>query len=279
MTNAYCDLATLKSGGALNIAGSVHDRRLLSLLEQASRWIDGYCNRHFYVLHATRRFDGKGRKQLETPDLISLASLQTRARSSAAPVAWSPETYRLYSLNAAPMQPGGHPYTHLLVNPDSPAQYRFPAGPASVEIVGKWGFCEIKAASGTTILADAAVGVADDRLLATPTGKLSAGQTLALGAEQLYVTAVDGEEVTALREVNGTAAAQHPAGAAIALYRYPGPVVEACLQLASQLWSCRDRPVVPAGRSSLAGNPASYPGPEVAGLLAAYRKLPVGPAT
>ncbi len=50
MTNAYCDLVTLKSAGALNITGSVYDLRAppkalvcVSLLEEASRQIDNPC--------------------------------------------------------------------------------------------------------------------------------------------------------------------------------------------------------------------------------------------
>ena len=289
MTNAYCDLATLKSAGALNLAGSVYDLRLLALLEEASRWIDGYCNRHFYVLHATRRFDVSwwmaGRGQLPVPDLISVASLHTRpghtrlddtrSGAGAAPVAWAETDYRLYPLNAAPEQPWGRPYTRLLANPDSPAQFRFPAGPDTVEIAGKWGFREVKEDSGTTIGVGAALAPADTRLTGAEGGQLSAGQTLAVGAEQLYVTAVDGVEATVARGVNGTVAASHQAADAIAVYRYPGPVTEACLQLAAQLWHCRDRHALPVGRERRPVGPGSGPGlspaPELAGLLAAYR--------
>ena len=53
MTNAYAGLTTLKSAGVLNITGAGFDDRLLALLEDVSRQIDGYCNRHFYVLTTT----------------------------------------------------------------------------------------------------------------------------------------------------------------------------------------------------------------------------------
>lgn len=289
MTNAYCDLATLKSEGALNLTGSVYDRRLLALLEEASRWIDGYCNRHFYVLHATRRFEvgwwAAGQGPLPVPDLISVASIHTwpghtrpghTRPGGGAPVAWAETDYRLYPLNAAPEQPWGRPYTRLLANPEAPARLRFPAGPDTVEIAGKWGFREVKADSGTTTGAGAALVPADTRLPVAEGGKLSAGQTLAVGAEQLYVTAVDGVEATVARGVNGTDATSHSAAAAIAVYQYPGPVVEACLQLAAQLWQRRDRYALPVGRERRAAGLVPGPAPEVAGLLAAYRKLPVG---
>ena len=276
MSNAYCDLATLKSGGALNIGGSVYDARLLALLEEASRWIDGYCNRHFYVLQATRCFDGTGRRQLATPDLISVDALRVRPHPGVDLVAWAEADYRLYPLNAAPEQPWGRPYTRLLAHPDAPAHSRFPDGPAAVEVAGKWGFREVKADSGTTLEAGAALAPADTQLTAAAGGKLSPGQTLAIGAEQLYVTALDGNEATVERGGNGTAAARHQAAAAIAVYRYPGPVVEACLQLAAQLWQRRERTAVPIGRDRWPSGAGPSLGAEVEGLLAAYRRLPVG---
>ena len=276
MPNTYCDLATLKSGGALNITGNAYDSRLLALLEEASRRIDGYCNRHFYVLHSTRRFDVNvnertgGGMQLLVPDLISVARVSARRGVGGAQVDWAAENYRLYPLAAAPTQPWGRPYTRLAVSGvldcRTSAGLCFTAGQATVEIAGRWGFREVKADSGTAIKNGVDLGVSDTQLTLAEGGILSAGQTLSIGAEQLYVAAVDGADVTVERGVNGAVAASHPAGSAIAVYRYPGPVTEACLQLASQMWHSRDRLAAPA---------ASVPGPEIAGLLAAYRKLPV----
>ncbi len=279
MTNAYCDLATLKSGGALNITGAAHDARLLALLEESSRWIDAFCNRHFYLLHATRRFDGGGGRQLQVPDLAGVTSLKTlkggEGRESGEPAGagvgvgeiWGADDYRLYPLNAEPGQPWGRPYTRLLVNPDSSAKSRFPQGSATVEIAGKWGFQEVTADSGTVIKDNSPIGPSDTRLMvkaATAANAdavaLSAGHTLAIGEEQLYVTGQSGQleaELTVQRGVNGTAAASHNAGAAVAVYRYPTAVAEACLQLASQLWNDRGYTPIAAGgsRSGVGGGP------------------------
>ena len=67
MTNAYADLTTLKSSGVLNINGTAFDTRLLAVLQDVSRWVDSYCDRHFYVLTATRQFDGDGTRVLHVP--------------------------------------------------------------------------------------------------------------------------------------------------------------------------------------------------------------------
>ena len=298
MTNAYCDLATLKSGGALNITGAAHDARLLALLEESSRWIDAFCNRHFYLLHATRRFDGGGGRQLQVPDLAGVTSLKTlkggEGRESGEPAGagvgvgeiWGADDYRLYPLNAEPGQPWGRPYTRLLVNPDSSAKSRFPQGSATVEIAGKWGFQEVTADSGTVIKDNSPIGPSDTRLMvkaATAANAdavaLSAGHTLAIGEEQLYVTGQSGQleaELTVQRGVNGTAAASHDAGAAVAVYRYPTAVAEACLQLASQLWNDRGYTPIAAGGGRTGVGGGSGRGLAVERLLDAYRKLPVG---
>ena len=300
MTNAYCDLATLKSGGALNITGAAHDARLLALLEESSRWIDAYCNRHFYLLHATRRFDGGGGRQLQVPDLVGVTSLKTlkggEGRESGNPArsgsgsgsgeVWGADDYRLYPLNAEPGQPWGRPYTRLLLNPDSSGKSRFPQGSATVEIAGKWGFQAVTADSGTVIKDNSPIGPSDTRLMvkAAVAGNagavtVSAGHTLAIGEEQLYVAGQSGQleaELTVQRGVNGTVAASHDAGAAVAVYRYPTAVAEACLQLASQLWNDRGYTAIAAGggRTGVGGGPGR--GLAVERLLDAYRKLPVG---
>lgn len=273
MTNAYCDLATLKAEGALNISGRVYDRRLLSLLEQTSRWIDGYCNRPFYVLHETREFDGGGSPQIPLPDLIAVTALETRPAAAAPRQTWSADRYQLYPYSAAPQQPWGRPYTWVGVHPAALSWLRFPPGPGSVRISGRWGFREVTADSGTTLAAENPLPPAATELTAAAEGKLAAGQTLAIDQEQLYVTAVDGATATVMRGVNGTAAAEHPGGAAIALYAYPGPVTEACLQLAAQLWHRRDRFALPGGNG---GGSEVIPGAEVTALLTTYRKLALG---
>ena len=273
MPNAYCDLATLKSAAALNISGSLYDQRLLRLLEQSSRWIDGYCNRPFYTLHETRHFDGGNSPQIPLPDLIALTAIQTRPAPNAAWQTWPTDRCQLYPANAAPEQPWGRPYTWIGVHPTNLSWQRFPAVPNSVSISGRWGFRAVKTDSGTTLAAESPLTPAATQLTAAAAGKLSPGQTLEIGQEQLYVTSVDSVTATVLRGVNGTAAAAHNGGAPIAIYGYPGPVTEACLQLTAQLWHRRDRFALPGGNSS-SGN--VIPGPEITNLLASYRKLALG---
>ncbi len=269
MTNAYCDLALLKSGGALNITGAAHDRRLQALLEEASRIIDGHCNRHFYVLNATRQFEANwwsaGMQQLLVPDLIAVDSVRVAARFDGPPrePRWRAASYRLYPLDSAPDQPWGRPHTRMAIDPVCTPQCRRTDCHALVEIAGRWGYRQVVTDSGATLVAD--VAVEDAALTVTDGAPFVPGQTLSLGGEQLTATAVAGAVVTVDRSINGTEAAAHASGVAVGIYVYPAPVVEACLQLAMRLWRGDDQ--TPPGRRGL--------GREVETLLSPYRKLPV----
>ncbi len=146
MTNAYADLDTLKSPAVLNLTGSAFDSRLLALLEDVSRWIDTHCNRHFYVLTASRRFDGAGGTQLLIPDLVSLTTLASdEDQDRVFETTWSNSDYLLYPLNAEPQQPWGRPHSRILVDTAAGSRASFPSGPSTVEITGRWGFRDLQA--------------------------------------------------------------------------------------------------------------------------------------
>ena len=280
MTNAYCNLATLKSAGALNINGSVYDRRLLSLLEEASRQIDNYCNRHFYVLQATRQFEANwwsaGLQQRLVPDLVGVDTVRVAPRFdiSASEPGWRAALYRLYPLDAAPDQPWGRPYTRLAIEPVCGPPCRRADCHALVEVAGRWGYREVVSGTGASV-AGGGLAVGDVVLQVTPDAHIAAGQTLAIGGEQVYATGVDGQRVTVERGINGTVAAVHAVGVAINAYRYPGPVEEACLQLATRLWYSRELEPVVTGRADSRAGDAAGLGREVEALLSAYRKLAV----
>lgn len=308
MTNAYCDLATLKSGGALNIAGAAYDRRLLGLLEEASRLIDGYCNRHFYVLIAARQFEiahrPAGVRQLLVPDLVRVTEvrvargcggivsnfvsdqdsnpIQSPAQDSAHPTRWRSVPWRLYPRDASPDKPWGRPHTRVTIGSaaGSVAGYdcRCHGGGAQspcsglVEVSGRWGYREVTEDTGAVIAQGSGMASTDTTVTVDGEHALSPGHTLAVGEEQMYVTSVAGQEITVARGVNGTLAADHEDGTSVRVYRYPGPVLEGCLQLASLLWGRRNRPGEPVSGKGNQGRFTVGLGSGVEGLLAAYRK-------
>lgn len=262
MTNAYCDLATLKSGGGLNIAGGSHDRRLLALLEEASRLIDGYCNRHFYVLVAARQFEthrrSAGPQQLLVPDLVRVDGMRVTGPTQAQDddPAWTSASYQLFPRNAAPDKPWGRPHTRMSIGAAG--------GDARslVEISGRWGYREALEDTGM-VLAGAGLGLTDGAMTVEGGFPIAPGHTLAVGDEQVYVTAVEGQQVTVKRAVNGSSAAVHEEGASLRVYRYPGPVQEAactcrpCFGTGGAGWATVGPALAPA-RGAPAGSPRAW---------------------
>lgn len=272
MANTYADLAMLKAPGALNITGNSYDARLLALLEAASRWIDGYCNRHFYLLQAARRFSGR-RMAVPTPGLVRLDSLKTdRDGDGVFETALSARDYRLEPANADPSHPWGFPYQRVIAAGGLAERGGFPTGAASVEITGAWGYREVWEDTGARL--DAGQMVTDGASVLSVAGDgvagLAAAQTLRLNMEQVYVAAVTETGVVVRRGVNGTAAAAHLGGSALARFVYPAPVTEACLQLTMRAWQ---------GRSAEGSDVVELcrpPDAVVTGLLAGYKRLAVG---
>ena len=272
MPNAYGDLTTLKSAAFLNVPDDAHDGRLLDLLEATSRWIDGYCDRQFAAMHGERRFDGTGKVALAVPDVISVSDLRVRDPGTGEWIAWPSDRWLLYPLNAAPDEPGGRPYTRIMAMGDGG---RFPLSRGGVRISGVWGYGDVREDTGLSLsgaVADTGGSVA---ATAGDAAILSAGHTVRIGDEQLYVTGVsdDGQSTLTLavrRGVNGTTAATHAAGAGVSVYRYPRAVMEACLLQAAVWW--RERLVGPFPSPPADWRDVGGVSPTVRALLQPYRR-------
>lgn len=277
MPNSYGDLTTLKSPAFLNTPDDGQDERLLDMLETASRWIDGYCDRHFFVSEGKRRFDGTGRVTLAVTDLVSADEVRVRQGSTGRWVGWSSGDWLAYPLNAAPTEPDGRPYTRIVATAGG---RRFPLSRGGVIIAGLWGYGDVREDTGLQVSgAGAAAGDAEITVAATgggPAASLSAGHTVRIGDEQMYVTAVsdDGQGATTLtvqRGVNGTTPAMHAVGSGMSVYRYPSAVTEACLQQAALWW--RERLGAPfRPLEGEVGGDDNEVSPLVRGLLKPYRR-------
>ena len=277
MSNAYADLGTLKSPSVLNLTDDAHDGRLLGLLEAASRWIDGHCGRRFAAVHGERKFDGRGRAALTVSDLVAVSALRVRDASGRWE-SWPSSDWLLYPLNAAPTEPGGRPYTRILLS--SSARRRFPLNRAGIAVGGIWGYGDVREDAGLQVADNSAVAVADATITVAPVSAgadvpLSPGHTVRIGDEQLYVTAVTagvGKTTLAMqRGVNGTTAAAHAVGAGLSVYRYPEAVAEASLLQATVWW--RERfggPFLPPEGDG--GGDVGGVSPTVRALLAPYRR-------
>ncbi len=236
--NAYADLTTLKSGAYLNITATTDDIYLRKLLEQASRDIDKACDRHFYVKTATRYFDGSA-SPMPIDDLLSTPTIKLDEDGDGTyESTLVAADYLLYPYNT-------YPKTKLLISNDS--DYGgFAAGISKgVEIVGSWGFGDGERASpildsGTTVASTDALDTTETGVDVTSVTPFSAGQTILIDSEQMYIQSIATSTLTVRRAMNGTTAATHAALTAIYIYEYPSPIVGATLITAMRAWKRKD---------------------------------------
>ncbi len=275
MANTYVTLDVLKGPSGLNITGSSEDGRLVAVAEAASRLVDRYCNRHFYVVRATRRFDGNGASRLLLPDLARVDDGGVRTdegRDGTFRTKWDVGDYVLLPRNAA-LEGGGEPrpYTSIEVTGRG-ARHAWPAVRGTVQIAGEWGWQRRLRREGET---SDAVADGDAREVevgpSTSSGRtdlgVAVGHTLLIDEEQLYVREARGGTLVVERGVNGTEAASHDSGSAVYVMEYPGPVVEATLLQTARLWRLASGSD-PEGPAVLNGDTRT--------LLGSYRKPALG---
>ena len=277
MTNAYVSVDMLKSSGALNITGSADDTRLRLVIEGVSRQIDAYCNRHFFELSATRKFDSNGGQELLLPDLVSIdaSGLKTDDdKDRTFETTWAASDYLEEPANADPT--GGHdlsrPVTRISVDADAGAKSAWPAGRQTVQIAGKWGFWRRLLTAAETL--NEALDATETAVDVSSRADVEAGHTILIAAEQMYVRSYSANTLTVVRGVNGTIAGTHSTGAAISVYQYPSPVGEASLLQSARLWKRKDSPMLGTERSPDSRGVAALD-PDVTALLSPYRRLGV----
>ncbi len=282
MTNAYVSLDTLKSSPVLNVTGTADDSRLRALAENASRIVDRYCNRHFCIVVATRRFDGLGTPSLLVPDLVSVdgGGLKTDDdKDRVFETTWAASEYLLLPSNADPTAGGtsqSRPYVEVAVDVDAGTKSFFTRGVQTVQIAGQWGWWRhLRRATET---ANAVADATTTSVTVSSRADVEAGHTLLIDSEQMYVQSYAASTLTVVRGVNGTSAASHSGGAAVDIYAYPGPIVEATIIQATRLWRRKDSAFGSVGGLPDTGQTRVSAGldPDVALLLGQYRKLSVG---
>ena len=230
----YGDLTKLKDGSLLDdpAAGPSADAALFNLLLAASEAVDRHCNRHFYALAASRRFDGPGEASLMLPDAIEVASLRSDDDGDGErETEWPRDAYELLPLNAEPRAHWGGPHYALRAR----GGRRFERGEARYEARGWWGYGERLEPSGSTVSRFDEIARTSARssfsASVCPTAKsaprVTSSVAEAAGARARSVT----------RGLNGTAPADHRTGTAISVTRWPAPVERAALINAARLWT------------------------------------------
>lgn len=240
MPHAYVNLTDMKTLLGIATADTTDDARLRSCIEAASVALDTAYNRRFQPYTATRYYTARATNALKVDDLLSVTTLKTLTTNSNGTRTygdtWSATDYDLWPYDAPYDR---EPYTQIEVNPGG--SYAFPSDARGVEVVGTWGyFQDVSLSVGTlgAAISDAAATAAT----MTAGHGVKALHTLRIGAEDLYVTAVSTNTLTTERGQNGTTAATASNGATVYVHRYPSPVVESCVILATRLFRRKDAP-------------------------------------
>ncbi len=249
--NEYTTLADLKT--YLSITDDNSDEKLRAFVTDASRMFDAETHRHFYPLTETRYFDHPDNPtRLDVDDdLLDIDTFTTQNGDTAVAAA----DYFLMCGDGYNVQP----YNRLVMDTDGDVPILLFSGtPQQANaITGIWGFHEdwdnafdavdtLKAdmtADATSMTVNDADGADLDGI--TPRFKVQ--QTIKVGAEHLYVTAINTmpNVLTVRRGVNGTTAAIHATDDAVKVFRPVEDVGRAVRRLAAWLYAQRDTPYTP----------------------------------
>ena len=275
--NTYAGPDTLKLRAG--ITGSTQESLLWLALYGASRAVDRFCNRHFFVLNQTRRFDVEHPDKLPVPDLATITTIREDAdRDREFELSLTSDQYLLYPLNASPDRPWGRPYSSTHADPHG-THPAFTVGRRTIEIDGDWGFRCVLQDTGVDLnvgapLTATATSVTDGALVAP-------GATLRIEQEQVFVRLVAANVLTVERGVNGTSAVTHADGTDLMGMTYPAAVSEATLLVAGRLFSRKDNPMAVTAGSYGLGAPDTHAAidPDAGRLLSALRRMPIGVAS
>ena len=259
--NAYTTIDTMKAPSVLDMQHDREDDRILAVIESASRQIDGYCRRNFYVADETRLLDCEDSRTLFTPDLISVDAngLATDDNGDGAfMTVWANSDFDLYPPNAAPDGGGDSARPYRAIRVARGSVKHFPVGSRRVRIAGRWGFNSRLRTARETL--SGAVDAAQTSMVVSSRMDVSAGNTLLLGDEQIYVRRLSAARTFQVeRGVNGTTAAAHDSSDAIGIFGYPAPVREAATIHTARIWRGKDAAL----------------GADLRETLATYRRLTV----
>lgn len=209
-----------------------------AIAEASNAFRTGTAGRMFHSVQETRYFDGKGLDRLWTNDLISITSLKFDSDGDGTyETTLSATDYWLWPDNVA----SGYAYRAIDINPNG-SYVSFPDGRRRVQIVGKFGYSEIKEAVVGAAAITGTVGTTSGLTVtasATVADLLNVGDTFFLGDEEMgpIVSAPTTSIVVQARGINGTTAATH-SGVAMYLRKYPSDIERAVRADAVRyLWS------------------------------------------
>ncbi len=279
MPNVYCNLGTIKASGSLSLTGTSFDDQLLRISEVASRELDKYTDRFFYIYEGTFYQDGGATRVVCDFDIQTISTMlldtggdgtyTTSTNFTTAPV-----DFFLYPQNTFPK-------TRIEANPWGDIGHLAAGIRNGIKITGTFGYGNDWPTNyyhtATTVVGSALAST--DTTLSVSTGSaFYGGMTLGVGTEQMYVTATPtGSTIAVARAVNGTVAGAATISTAISIYDYPAGIVQACLIQTTRSWKRRESGYVNAIINTDMGNIQVFKGldPDVKEIVNQYRRMRV----
>jgi hypothetical protein len=220
IAHRYVTLSKVKA--RLGITDTASDTLLLSVIDGVSRDIDEYCRRWFFPVDQVRYFETDDPNELEVPHLDILAVSQIDLDyddDGVYETTWMANSGNFYLEPVdAQQQIPAKPYWSIEIYKRVNAYFPIDLE-KSIKVTGTFGYFDQRTVTTTvhTAFNSAATSIA----LHNANTTLEVNQHIRIDSEQLFITAINGVNVTVTRGVNGTTAASHSVDASVETYDYP----------------------------------------------------------
>lgn len=243
LRHVYASIAelndTLVTGGSTALTNAGNNARKLAILDEVSRIVDARAHRGsgFGPWVGTKYYDGDCLDTLYLrADLSSLTTLSIAAAIGSTAVTPTVETdFYLAGLSSYEA-----PYRKIILHGQG-TPTMFGNGFRTTAVTGTWTYPYRTRV--LTVTTGEALDDSETEVDVSGLTGLSAGMTILVDSEQMYVTATTDsttDSITVERAVNGTTAATHLTAAAMTRYVYEPSVHALTLRLAEKRWKARD---------------------------------------
>jgi hypothetical protein len=236
---SYCTIQDVKN--SLGITSTTDDTIMRKICEASTSAIERYCNRKFQAYTATKLLEGA--VELDIPDLLSITTLKTDEDADGTYENTLAVTdYYLYGGGLEDAY-NKFPKVTIKINPNGDYSSFASGVQLGVQIAGLWGYGD--GISATPYISDTttneALDASETGVDVTSATNLSAGNTILVESEQMYIYSISSTTLTVERGVNGTTAATHDTAKTIYIYQYPSDIRQACIDLSVALYQNRSK--------------------------------------
>ena len=269
--NSYCNLETLKNAGTMDIASiNKFDTQLIRISEAASREIDKYTDRFYYIYEGTIYQDGGANRVVLDWEVQSITSLIIDIDGNNQYPTTSAYSVDINSPTTAPdaftYPENTYPKTRLEANPFGSYGHLGAGFRKAIKITGTFGYGndwpgDYKYTAQSTVGSALTSTANTISVTASTAAEFSPGMTLKVGSEQVYInSAPTGSTCPIVRAQNGTTAASATTGTSISIYQYPQAITQACVIQTIKTWKRRESGYATSVGNNITGEYQSFKG-------------------